>query len=64
MHCQAVSNDSRITLHTHTHTHTHLYISGRQYHLTHDPMGKPDGWYDYDSQNSKEVEVIKKTVME
>jgi predicted DNA-binding WGR domain protein len=29
-----------------------------QYQLTNDPMGKPDGWYDYDSENGAAVEEL------
>jgi len=34
-----------------------------QYHLTNDPMGKPDGWYDYDADNNKEVELVYQTYL-
>jgi len=29
-----------------------------QYYLSADPLGKPDGWYDYDPSNSQEVETL------
>jgi predicted DNA-binding WGR domain protein len=32
-----------------------------EYHLTRDPMGKPDGWYPYDAPASDEVEELYQT---
>jgi len=29
-----------------------------QYYLNHDPHGKRDGWYDYDPENSEQVELL------